>query len=504
MTMNTTNTTNTTNATKATNTTNPTNYKRFYVLSLAVLAAVCLCIVIALTGPVIAMTAPKYSDDDIFGCYEFYRTIYENPLSSFMAFGKLPYVYGFDDASFVIAGMGSSGIRSYTVEYCITPVSADEFSSKDGTSSSSIFFPPVMAGYKERYLLAVMSDENGPVYGLYRMDGELWLTELRGGILWSIYQLVKTDAATLADLARVQQYYEDNPPIEDQRGSGFYENQMTEKDVYALARKGDALTLYDFEPFYYWLTGADFTERLYEVVGADNVFVTVKDDKLDTALLWSRRTLDISQVIDLREGFEAVAEYMNPLGTFRDITVEDAFGGQDVRDLIYENEYDQCRYYLNTKRADRIYVVFDNGERMPLKQALEDRRISIEEAVANGLYNVFTVPIDNPLGGEFVILHHAYMFSLNGEAFYPSHTFMYVVRGDGYSVYYDIDEMTRFLDWYGYEGEAMKLRQTVDQTEIITIARGNYVSDTTLRAAGVASDVNLMLSSHTPVSFSLR
>ena len=296
--------------------------------------------------------------------------------------------------------------------------------------------------------------------------------------------------------------YKDNPPFE--LSSGIYENQMTLKDVYALARKGEMLSLYDFEPFFYKLSGPDFTVRLYDVVGAATVFVHVKDNKLESALLMSGRTLDPSEVIDLREGFAAVSEYMNPLGSFMDIMIDDPHNGEGVRELIYDYDYDQCRYYLNTKRADSIYVIFDYGERMPLKQALEERRITIEDAVANGLYNVFMVPIDNPLGGEFTVLHHRYTFLLNGEAFYPSKSFMYVVEKDNLSAYYDIDEFIQFLEFYGYDAKAKELRLAIDQTKIITIACGNYVRDTVLAEIGIESDVGWFFSSHTPVQFNIK
>jgi hypothetical protein len=91
---------------------------------------------------------------------------------------------------------------------------------------------------------------------------------------------------------------------------------MTLKDVYALSRKGEALTLRDFEPFFYRLAGSDIAVRRYDVTSADTVFVRVEDGKLESARLMSRRTLDPSKAIDLQEGFEAVAEYMNPLGSF--------------------------------------------------------------------------------------------------------------------------------------------------------------------------------------------
>jgi hypothetical protein len=112
------------------------------------------------------------------------------------------------------------------------------------------------------------------------------------------------------------------------------------------------------------------------------------------------------------------------------------------------------------------------------------------------------VPTDNPLGGEFTVLHHMYTFELNGEAFYPSKSFMYV--SENIQVYYDIDELALFLEWYGYDADAEKLRQAVNSSDIITIARGNYVRDEVLAEVGFESEVGWVYSSHTPVWFSTK
>jgi len=472
--------------------------------TLAAAVAVCLCV--AAVGPVMAMAAPDipdFTDDDILGCYVFERNIYTNPLSSFMAFGGLPYVYGFFEDSFVIADTGGGGTRSYFVEYYNSPVGADEFYSKsDFPLGGSLFSLPGLSRFDERYLLAVMSDDSGAEFGLYRFDDEIWLVELRGIGIWTIYRLQKTDATTLADLEYVIKYYTENPAIE--LPSGVYENQMTLSDVFALARKGDALEPGDFEPFYYNLSGSDFTKRRYDVIGADVVFVRITGDRLESAMLWSRRTTDMANAIDLRSGFEAVAEYLNPLNNLRDyFTLEGVRGGEGVRELIYEYDYDMCRYYFSSGHADGIVVVFDSGERMPLKQALEERRVSIEDAVASGLGSVIMVPIDNLQGGEFTILHHRHVFTLNREEFYPSKSYMYVVSLNEAFVYFDFDELCEVLRWYGYAHVADRLLREVERADFVSIARGRYVSGAALAGLGVTTDVGWALSSHTPVAFNV-
>ena len=500
------------------------------------IAAVALCAALAATGPLIATSAnagiaaaaagaPLLAQSDfdgagdaIRGCYVFDYNIYTNPLSSFVAFAGLPFVYGFDEDIFIIANTGGGDIQSYSVEYCKTPVGADEFSSKTEFLAG---WQPNLSGYKERYLLAVMSEAGNPRYGLYKMDGELWLAELRGIGIWSIYRLIKTTETTLADLMRAQKHYVNNPPLESPQGvyenpPRFYENQLTLQDVYTLARRGAELSLEDFEPFFYWLTGPDFTARRYDVVGADTVFVSATDGRLESALLESRRAPAPAPAIDLRAGFAAVAEYLDPLSTFLDIKIECGTHLAGEQELLFEDDYflSECRYYVNYS-VDTTYVTFSRNERMTVREALQERRLTIEDAVAKGLTNVMMIPIDNPLGGYFPILHHLYTFSLNGQVFYPSKSFMYItdegvadnpassaIAGNP-KVYYDIDELIQFLEYYDYGVAAEMLRQTIDPAAKVFIASGNYVSDEVLAKAGIQAEIGWLLSSHTPVSFGI-
>ena len=471
----------------------------------AMIAAVAICAAVAVAGPVIATaTAPKNIDDVVAGCYVFDKNIYTSPLSSTLYFGGLPYVYAFDGDAFVIASTGGGLAQAYTVERCKTPVGADEFK----PNSESFFSPPSLEGFRERYLLAVMSNSYGPKYGLYSMDGEIWLADISKSVgIWCIHRLARTEATTLADIRRAMDYYANNPPIETMPGSDVYENQMTLKDVYALARKGDALTLGDFDPYFYWLTGADFTGRLYNVVGADTVSVRAKDGKIESATLLSRRKADHANVIDLREGFGAVAAYMDPLAVSIDVKIDKGpkLDGER-RELLFEDDYfgSECRYYLNSSVA-QAYATFSRDERMTVAAALQERRIAIEDAVANGLGDVYMIPIDNPLGGEFMVLLRHHTFMLNGEAFYPSRSFMYVVWGDDISVYYDIDELAELLEWYGYASESANLRRSIAPADIAAIAGGSYVREINLAKAGIDVDNTWMLSSSrpTPVLFSV-
>ena len=156
------------------------------------IATVALCFAVAVTGPVIIMTAPKNEDGDIRGNYVFEKNIYTNPLSSFLAFGSLPYVYGFDDDTFTIANNENGVTQRYNVEYYKMPVGVDEFSSMSDPPFDSLL--PKLTRYKERYLLAVMTNDYGTRdFGLYSMDGELWLVDLHYKVgVWSIYRLLKS------------------------------------------------------------------------------------------------------------------------------------------------------------------------------------------------------------------------------------------------------------------------------------------------------------------------
>ncbi|MCL1810404.1 MAG: hypothetical protein FWG42_11675 [Clostridiales bacterium] len=466
----------------------------------AVVFASALCLAIVATGLLCSVPAPKYADGDVLGCYVFDENIYTNPLSSYVAFGGTPYVYGFDESAFIRADFESGDVLTCSVEYCNTPVGVDEFSKvADGLFSDWL---PNLALFKERFLVAVTNSESGQKSGLYRMDGKLWLVEFSGAGIWSIYRLKKTTETTIADLKRAATHFQENPQLIWPDGS--YENQMKLSDVFALARKGKALGLDDFDTFPYQLSGPGFTVRRYDVVGANKVLVRTNGNGLESALLHSGRTLDPAKAIDLREGFEAVARYLNPLNSFDGIAIEGMKNlnrAEGKKTLIYDYDYDECRYYLNAEHAKDLYVTFDGGERLQLKQALEARRTTVEDVAANGLYNISMVPVENPLGGEFTVLHHKHTFELNGEAFYPSKSFMYVAGNGNKDVYYDIDELAEILEQYGHGDEAATLRKRASAAGLTAIARGDYIRDTALAEIGAETEVGWEFSSHTPVLF---
>jgi hypothetical protein len=66
------------------------------------------------------------------------------------------------------------------------------------------------------------------------------------------------------------------------------------------------------------------------------------------------------------------------------VSIEEWSGeSAEALELIYED--DNHRYYLSSIRSANIMLVFDNSERISLKDAIEQQKVSIEELLLNGL-----------------------------------------------------------------------------------------------------------------------
>lgn len=470
-------------------------YWRFYVLSLAVLLVLSIY-------PLVNRARTAYSgivnetngEDDLFGCYEFDECLYMNPLSSFIPLkGFMPYVYGVGEDSLVIANTETGHLEQLPAQYEKTAVAEDELSSKTDFMLDSSPFPN-LSQYRKRWLRAVFTGETGQQYGLYQMDGEIWLVRLNRDRLCSIYRLRKTGKTNLTDLERALKARDSAP------AGG---RQMTMRDVYDLARKGESLTLRDFDRFDGKAVGSGFMIMRYDIEGG--CVLTVHCDTPDSAPNYTRLSkrgcdpFDEALAVDIRAGAQAVAAYLNPLYSLMSLKIEDSHRGAEPRELIYE--YNAYRYYLNTTRAARVFITFDNGERLPLKQALEERRLTVEDAVANGLNNVSMEPVDNPLGGKFSILHHLHKFTFNNEEFYPSASFMFVVYGEDFATYFNIAELADILALQDKSELADKLRQIINANDLPVIAGKAYITEDGLAEAGIIVNIGWELSSHTPVSF---
>lgn len=451
------------------------------------------CVILAVSGTGFSMSVSN-ARDDIFGCYEFDECLYMNPLSSFIPLkGSMPYVYGVGEDSLVIANTETGDMEQLLAQHEKTPVTEDELSSKADFIPASFPFPN-LSRYKERWLRAVFTGEAGQQYGLYQMDGEIWLVRLNGGRLWSIYKLQKTNKADLAGLEQA---------LEARGSAPEGLRQMTLRDVYDLAGKGDSLTLQDLEAFEGTLVGSGFTILRYNIDGG--CVLTVHCGTPDSPLNYARLSkrgydgIDEPMTIDIRGGAQAVAAYLNPLHSSMKLKIEDTREATGGRELIYE--YGGYRYYLNTRRADKVYITFENGERLPLKQALKARRLIVEDAVANGLYSVIMEPVDNPLGGEFSVLHHRHVFTFDNQEFYPSASFMYVVFDDAFATYFDLLELADILELQGRSEPADRLRRINNTAKLPVVAGKAYIQDTLLSEAGITVTVGYALSSRTPVSF---
>ncbi len=429
---------------------------------------------------------------DIAGCYVFDECLYMNPLSSTLAAkGAMPYVYGVGEYALIIASTQTGDMESLPAQYGRTPVAADEFTSKGDLLLGS-FAPPNLSRFRERWLRAVFS-HGGRQLNLYRMDGETWLVTLHGDRLWSIYRLVPTDETTLADLRRALAAAQSAP--EGQR-------QMTLQDVYDLARRGDDLTLTDLEPFQRKAAGSGFWIQRFDIQGGS--VLLVHSDAPDSPINYARLSkqgydpYDPALCVDIRQGVQAVAAYLDPLHSLADLKIEDSHDGSQGRELLYEGF--GYRYYLNSIRADWIFITFENGERLPIKQALEERRLLVEDAVAAGLYNVIMEPTENPLNGTFPLLHHPHKFTIDGMAFFPSPSF-YFMRNEGLTAYFDLDELADTLDHLGKGQLAGRLRELQGAPNLTVIAGKSYITGTGLAQAGFTVEIGWALSSHTPVHF---
>lgn len=455
-----------------------------------------LCAIIAIFGISFSATTSN-AKDDIYGCYEFDDCIYMNPLSSFMAMkDNMPYVYYINDDYLLISNIKTGYIEKLSALYERTPIAEDEFSKiSEFEGEPFLFRIPDLSQYKERWLRAVFAFDKQQHYGLYQMDDEIWLARLNNGRLWSIYRLLKTNKHNPDDIERALEAQENAP-------EGL--KSMTLRDVYDLSRRGEELTYHDFKEFAGKAVGSGFMIMRYEIEGGCVLIVHCDspDSKLNYARLSKRGydPFDESKTVDIRSGTQALAEYLNPLNSLTRLKIEDKHDGTLPRELIYE--FDGYRYYLNTTRADRVFITLESGEELPLKQALEERRIIIEDAVANGLYNVSMEPVDNPMGGDFSILHHRHKFTFDNEEFYPSASFMYCIFDDSFTTYFDIGELIYILELQGRDSIAEKLRLVSSSGNLFVISGKSYIKDKDLADAGISVEVGWHLSSHTPVTFS--
>ncbi len=450
-----------------------------------------LCILIFSSGIAVSIPQTKSDDSSIIGAYEFDDCLYMNPLCSFMPIkGHMPYVYYLGEDGLTVLNIETGDIQRAWAQYEKTLLDENDFSSLGRFSG----FPlPDVTRYKDRWMRGVIKTDGGQKYNLYQMDGEIWLVQRTDEWIWSIYRLKRTKKYDLSDIEHA---------LAVQNNSNNDKTRMRLRDVYELARKGKNLTLDDLDEFSGKAAGSRFSIMRYDIEGG--CVLIVHSDTPGSQINYARLSkqgydpFDESLTVDIQDGEQAVAAYLDPLNSLAKLKIEDPHHGAAGRELIYE--FDGYRYFLNTTRADQIYITFDNGERLPLKQALEERRTIVEDLVANGLYNIFMEPVENPMGGYFTRLHHMHKFSFDDEAFYPSSSFMYIV-GTDLSVYYNIAELADILELQGRDELAGKLR-SVEITDNLPVMAGKaYIDDAGLADAGITVEIGWHLSSHTPINF---
>ena len=466
---------------------------------IAVICAFCLGLVmVVLLGmspdSVMDSKDPEVTAPELSGCYQEEELIYSNPLSSTAPMISSA-IYGITGSSLVIAADDGGFSRSYRMSFEETPIDIDEFR-KDQLTIGGQF--PDMSEFTQIFRVGHTEVDGFPQFGLYQVDDALWFVHYfgkRGTQMgyWRVVSLTKMQDFTLEDL--------DGLIADQEKALG---KQMTMRDVYAIARKGESITLEDFDPFAYIDIGSGVRLWQYDTYEGPSVLLRIVGGQVHMASLragcWSIG--DQGSTIDLREGFEAVASYMNPVNTrCIEFHLDYDLAWTYERTFLYESVEDQARYYLDSRKAESFYVVFPDNERLELIQALDQSRISIDDVLVSDIGSIDMVPIDNPLGGHFAGLDPRYRFWLNGELFYPSKSFMYVTMDSALESYFKISELYEFLWNYGYDQAAEVVLTQIPQSGVHEIAGRKYVSEYTLKRMGISVDVGWQYSSHTPVSF---
>ncbi len=183
------------------------------------------------------------------------------------------------------------------------------------------------------------------------------------------------------------------------------------------------------------------------------------------------------------------------------VTIEEYFGGADTAlEVIYEDG--NYKYSLSSIRSDKIMVIFEDGKRLSLKEAIIQKKISIEDLILNGL-QVMMEPKNNPMGGYFNIPSHLHRFYIEETAIYPSNTFMYTAANNGYNSYFAFDELISHIEACGYQAEAKQIReQRPFSSERYVVEGIEYIRDIALESFGMNIKIGWEFSSHMPVRFS--
>lgn len=118
------------------------------------------------------------------GVYSFDECLYMNPASSYYPFEGTGQLYLCDLDSFTIVNKETKKIQeSYSlIDWQAKTVNTNDWNSIFRNEAVDI------SSYQSK-----IEYDIGGNYRLYQMDGEVWLSHFSGDILWSLYQLQKTD-----------------------------------------------------------------------------------------------------------------------------------------------------------------------------------------------------------------------------------------------------------------------------------------------------------------------
>jgi hypothetical protein len=164
----------------------------------------------------------------------------------------------------------------------------------------------------------------------------------------------------------------------------------------------------------------------------------------------------------------------------------------DAMEPIYEDIF--FIYQLGQISSSHYFVVFPNGTRIPLMEALDHGHVTIEDCIANGLLVHAELKWEeNPLqsGGFRLGLAHHRRFFLNNTPFYPSTYFM-MIGGRGYNdaTWFRGGELLDFLIDIGLNDAGQQLIER--GIERWTIAGDVYFSADELEAAGITVETLIL------------
>ncbi len=149
----------------------------------------------------------------------------------------------------------------------------------------------------------------------------------------------------------------------------------------------------------------------------------------------------------------------------------------EVVEPIYSDEY--FTHSFGVLSSSYYFIVFDDGTRIPLVEALSTGRVSIEDCIANGLGTFGTVNEESDKGT--LSMGYGYKFTINDQPFYPSIYFMlHTSFSDAYFLY---DDFYDALVGAGLTEEAQKLSDYNSWHDMLSLCGRLYYTAAMLEEA---------------------